>query len=480
MPITIEELVVELRGEIGDLKKALKEAADETKEKAGFMTRSFEVFTGVVSSHALLGAIEKLKESAVGLFETYVVEGVKAAEEQENAENRLTQALIASGKYSKESAASLVEYADALQGSTKYANENIVSASALIQSLGRLDEDALKKATLSALNLSTALGIDLNTAALAVGKAAAGSAAALGRYGIHIEDGNTKAETFAKTLDALNTRFGGAAESAVNTYSGALARLTNQRADETKAIGNVIIKNQSLINVINVLSEQAAETTKHIQEHRAEYSRLVSDGILLVIDSTSVLVDIFNTAHIAALKLAQGYYVVEAGAGALVEMVPGLDGLVKSSSASAEDFERLGAEISSLEKGSGAVKVIQDSLDRLRNAALEGYDAINEGAKRSTNSLGAAGAAMRELSDEQQKLQDKAQKLVEGDAHNHAKKIADEIALIREAEAEKLKIKGRHGTGYRGPPKRARGLLRRPKHEGSGPPYYAERAPSAN
>ncbi len=76
--------------------------------------------------------------------------------------NELNTALKASGEFSKAASLELQEYASSLQAITKFGDEAILQTQALIQSLGQLDKEALKKATAATLDMAAALGIDLS------------------------------------------------------------------------------------------------------------------------------------------------------------------------------------------------------------------------------------------------------------------------------------------------------------------------------
>lgn len=274
--------------------RKLTDAAEEFGTKGQKSLDKFsgamDVFTGVLGAQALIGGLKTVTAGVVGLFQTLVVDGVKAASEQEDAINKLNQSLLASGKYSKETSQDIQAYAAALQNTTKFADEAVVEASALIQSLGQLDKEGLKKATGAATDLSAALGIDLHSAALLVGKAAAGETGTLGRYGIKIQEGADKAETFARALDGINSRFGGAAAAQVNTYSGALALLNNQYGEFLESIGNVVIGSQSLVVLFKETGKIFGLLQGGVDGNTVAIQEFVQKGILYAIDGVALLV----------------------------------------------------------------------------------------------------------------------------------------------------------------------------------------------
>lgn len=111
--------------------------------------------------------------------------------------------------------------------------------------------------------------MDLNQAFELVAKAAAGNAGALGRYGMKIDENLPKADQFAQALAKIDAAFGGAAESKVNTYAGALAQLGNAYNDVLENIGAMITSSPSLIALIKSLGEWF----KGLAERVADFGR---------------------------------------------------------------------------------------------------------------------------------------------------------------------------------------------------------------
>lgn len=197
-----------------------------------------------------IAAAFKLVNGAIDLLGN----AIRGAAAEADSINRLNTALALTGKFSQESAANLLNFSNELQASTKFANDAVLEVSALIQTLGNLDEQGLKRATKASLDLATALGIDVNSAATLVGKAANGNVEAFKRYGVEIQKGTTDAETFANALKSLETRFGGASEAAAQTFTGSLAKLENVFGDVLENIGFAITQSPALIAVFTSVS----------------------------------------------------------------------------------------------------------------------------------------------------------------------------------------------------------------------------------
>lgn len=243
---TVEAQVKKIEG---NLKDAGERGADSFK-------RSFDkdIFSGFKRQLLAIGATVL---TAFAFDKT-----IKAAQEQENAINDLNRALQASGQYSDQVSQSLQRFASDLQSVTTVGDEVILNTAALIQNLGQLDEQGLKRATKAAINLSEGLGIDLNAATLLVGKAAQGQIDTFSRYGLAIEKGSNNAQTFANTLSVLEQRFGTAATSKLNTFEGVTTNIKNAFGDLLEEVGNLIIKSPALIGVFKVIGQTIADLTK--------------------------------------------------------------------------------------------------------------------------------------------------------------------------------------------------------------------------
>lgn len=283
----------------GAFKKALSDSSKQVKEFGAVTQDSFkkstgawDVFAGTLATTGVSKALSIVQDMASQLFQTFIVDGVKAAAEQEESINKLNNALALSGSYSLEASNDLQKFASQLQATTKFSDDSVLSASALITSLSNLSGEGLKKATESAADLSTVLGIDLQSAAQLVGKAMSGEVGSLSRYGIKVKEGATAAETASNALDALQKKFGGSAQGAVNTFSGAIILMNNAFGEVQETIGNIIVQNPVLVGLFKDLSQVLTELSVPTSENTNLFKEMVGQGIILVIDSIQALITI--------------------------------------------------------------------------------------------------------------------------------------------------------------------------------------------
>ena len=160
--------------------------------------------------------------------------------EQEAAVIKLNQALKNQSIQSQAVTDDLIAFANQIQKTTVYADEAVLGAMALGTTFG-LTGDKLKATTQAAADMSSALGIDLRTTMMLLGKASVGETGTLSRYGIVISDNIPKAEKFAAALSQVNSRFGGSASAEAGTYSGQIAQLKNTFDELLESLGKRFI-----------------------------------------------------------------------------------------------------------------------------------------------------------------------------------------------------------------------------------------------
>ncbi len=237
------QLTIEVDKKTGAIKVAQGEVAGlaDATEKAG---RSAE--SGARGFSTLANSLGPLV--AAGSVLKFFKDATDAAIVQQDAVSKLNAALANQGALTQEASADLQKYAAALQETTRFGDETILSAQSMLVSFG-LTGDKLKETTSAVLDMSTALGVDLKSAAILLGKAFAGETSSLSRYGIIIDENIPKSEKFAAVLQKLKTNFGGAAAADAKTFGGAIQQLKNEFGDLTEKVGFQLIPTLSKIGL---------------------------------------------------------------------------------------------------------------------------------------------------------------------------------------------------------------------------------------
>lgn len=161
--------------------------------------------------------------------------------EAERVQAQLAARIKSTGAAARLSLGDLNKMAAALQFKTSFDDESIGSVQTLLLQFTKIGRETFPQATEAVLNLSTAMGTDLNSAALQVGKALNDPVkgfAALSRAGIQfsaeqkaiIKDMAKLGDTAGAQrviLGELEKQMGGAATAARNTLGGAIKALQN-------------------------------------------------------------------------------------------------------------------------------------------------------------------------------------------------------------------------------------------------------------
>lgn len=178
--------------------------------------------------------------SAVAALTAGIYASLSAYSEQENAIAKLNIALKNQGITSATVSLELQKYASELQQVTTVGDETSMEMMALLTTFG-LTGDKMKEVYASAIDLSRGLRIDLHTAVLMMGKAAAGETGTLSRYGIIIDESASKSQKLAEVLKQVNSRFAGSATAEMSTYSGQVIALKNAFGDLLENMGALLI-----------------------------------------------------------------------------------------------------------------------------------------------------------------------------------------------------------------------------------------------
>lgn len=205
----------------------LERQGNNTTRMAGALGKAFGVLAG-----ALAGG---------KIFRSVIANTI----EQERVTAQLEQTLRSTGRYTPELSQQMQDYASSLQSVTAFGDEAIIGAQALLLTFTQIGEEAFPRANEAILDVATAMGTDLKSAALQVGKALNDpilGVTALARSGIQFTQAqkdmikemvetNRVAEAQSLILDELEVQFGGSARAARDTLGGAITSLKNAFGD---------------------------------------------------------------------------------------------------------------------------------------------------------------------------------------------------------------------------------------------------------
>jgi phage-related protein len=244
--------------------KAVNDGLDDVGKKADNAGKSFSgmgtMMTGVLQGigQGVVGLAADLGKAALGAVTDFVSEGIKGAAEFD-AVFAQTEAVIAStGSAAGLTAAEMANMAGAMSasaGESLFSDDAILGAQNVLATFTNIKGQNFGMATQSILDMSQALGMDLDSAAMQVGKALndpVAGLAALSRSGVQfteeqeamikamVEAGNV-AGAQEVMMAELNTQFGGSAAAAVDTYAGQQIILKEKMDDISSTLGEALM-----------------------------------------------------------------------------------------------------------------------------------------------------------------------------------------------------------------------------------------------
>lgn len=378
--------------------KELVELEKQAKSVSGTFAQIGKTAAGVFAGNLLTKGFE-LAAGAAQSFVGVLSDSIAAASEQEDAINRLNVALAASGNFSKQASDDLNEFASSLQSTTKFADDAVLNASALIATLTGLSGQALKDATTATADLATALGKDLDSSAQLVAKALEGNVTALKRYGIEVKAGANDTETLKNVLGALNNQFGGAAAGAVKTFSGSLTSLKNVYSDVLEVIGEVVTQNPVVVATFNAIKTVLLGLGEALKANKTDLQQTLGSIITF-----SLSVATATVATFAALEQGiRGAVAIIIGA---VNNLSGIfDGLLTAVSGRLDaGFEKINKTISDSGRAidealtTSSFDEIGKALATIQVSAESGFEALKNGATTAQAPVNALKEGVIELS----------------------------------------------------------------------------------
>lgn len=189
---------------------------------------------------AAKGATLQVAAMAAGVT-VAAVKFAKMAIEQEKAEKAMAAAMRVVGDTSKQTQRDLRAFASELQQITIFGDEALLQMMALGATMGKLSGEEVKKATVAAIGLSKAFGVELVAAMRLVARARVGDTAQLKRYGIMIDNALTPIQKFNELIKIGAKNFSLAAAEA-ETASGKIQQLGNVWGDVQEKIGAHVLR----------------------------------------------------------------------------------------------------------------------------------------------------------------------------------------------------------------------------------------------
>lgn len=239
-----DELVILIRAEVASAVAGLQKVqgeADKTASRASAMGDKFK------------SAGKKMSLMATLPIVGFIGASVKKFGEQEKAIAEVTSTIDSMG-VAWTTASELQQRASELQSKTTFGDEEILHMQSVLLTFGNITEEVFGKTEAIALDMSAALGQDLQSSAVMLGKALNDPAvglSALSRVGVSFTE-QQKEQIKAMTesgdllgaqtlmMSALEDQFEGSAEAIAGTHAGKMKQAMNDFGDAMETVGGVV------------------------------------------------------------------------------------------------------------------------------------------------------------------------------------------------------------------------------------------------
>jgi len=229
---------------------------DDKGLKSGLTSADKDV-SGFGSKFAGMGKAVAAGAVVAGVAVTaFGVSSVKAFSESQDAITQTNAVLESTGGIAGVTADMVDKLASSIQNNSKFSDEQVRSAENMLLTFTKIGKDVFPEATQAVADMAQAMGQDLTSTSIQVGKALQDpvkGVTALQRVGVRLTDDQKKlVEQMVATGDTagaqklilaeLKTEFGGSAEAAGKTFAGSLEKAKNKLNDLQEAIGESIVK----------------------------------------------------------------------------------------------------------------------------------------------------------------------------------------------------------------------------------------------
>ena len=334
---------------IAALKKSgveLKDFGDKAEDSGGKIKSSWENLKGLGGELGLTMGLGQ----AIGMVQEFGAASIQAARESAQANAQLEAVLKSTGNAAGMTKGELENLAGALQNTTNFSDEAVMGGESLLLTFTRIGKDVLPQATETMLDMSQAMGQDVKSSAVQLGKALNDPVEgidALTRVGVTftaaqkeqiaamVEAGDVAGAQRA-ILAELNTEFGGSAEAA-RKAAGEAQNIAVAYGNLQENVGTLITN----LSNLKVAGWGVAEIFQQMADGAAAYTYVFSEAIPAIQGHNQAI----GEASGQALKAASSYEALDAaivaGESNFEAMKTGLVGTTRSYTEYIGEVERL-------------------------------------------------------------------------------------------------------------------------------------------
>jgi hypothetical protein len=266
-------LKLSILADVDDLKKKLGQGE---KEVEGFGNKLGEFGKKAAAAFAVAAA------AAAAYAGKLLIDGVKAAIEDEKAQVKLAQTLENTTGATKEQIKAVEDQILKMSLATGVADDKLrPSFEKLVRATNDV-EKAQKLQTL-ALDIAAGSGKDLETVSVALAKAYDGNNTSLQRLGVGLSAAELKSMSFDDVTKSLAETFGGQASVQADTLSGKMARMQRAFDEAKESVGARLLPiltqlldtfNTKVGPAVQAIQDKLKPLTKAIDDNKEEFTAL--------------------------------------------------------------------------------------------------------------------------------------------------------------------------------------------------------------
>lgn len=265
-----------------DLKTVVSVSGKEGKRAGDNFDRNFTAGT----SRAFRRTVGLALAAGAGIVAAFASRAaIRAASVQADAVNALNSALFQSGEFSEKASKDFQSFASAIQSTTRFGDEAVLQQIAYAKALGISSEET-KDLISAATNLSSALGISLDSATRNLVKSYSGLAGELGELVPGLRNLTKEQLEAGGAVDLVAQKFSGFAERDVQTFSGRLQQLSNNFNGLQKSFGFLLINAPGVSKAIGVLSQGFVRLSGFVSENSERLGDLVRVGLVSLVQGS--------------------------------------------------------------------------------------------------------------------------------------------------------------------------------------------------
>ncbi len=261
------DILVNDKDALNKLRGALKNVETEAKKSTDSMNLSWAGFA------AKLFIAQQALEPVINLMN----DAVKAAAEQEEATNRLNNALRLQGTFSAAVSKEFQDMATEMSKNSRFADEAIQGVQQRLIAIGNVVPSQMRAATQASLDLAAVLGIDLPQAASLMAKAAQGETAMLERQLPALKGLINEHTSYAEVLQLVQGQVAGSAQADMASFAATQASMGKAWGEVLEELGGFITKSPAVIEGMKQMSDLADEIADNLKKIREENPDLLAD-----------------------------------------------------------------------------------------------------------------------------------------------------------------------------------------------------------